>query len=99
MSLTHKRKKAKANKMRPRRVTREPAKKLAAKLDPEELDQLLQAEELLDDMRLRHGLMGRGYQSLWVEIRKKYSINGEVDLDKKTGEIFYRTESTLPKVH
>lgn len=82
---------------RPRRIA--PAKKLAARLDPEELDQLLQAEELLDNMRLNHALMGRGYQSLWVELRQKYSIVGEVDLDKKTGEIFYRKATTLEKVH
>ena len=75
-----------------------PTKRLAAMLDPEELDQLVQAEELLDEMKLRHALMGRGYQSLWVELRQKYSIAGTVDLDKKTGEVFYRT-SLDEKVH
>lgn len=86
-------------KVRPRTVKREPTKKLAAKLTPEELDQLLQAEDIIETARLYHALMARGYQSLWVELRQKYSIVGVVDLDKKTGEVFQKPGTTLEKVH
>ena len=89
-----------AKKMRVHKVKARvgPAKKKPlARFEPGELAQLLEAERVLDEVRVQHSLMSRGFQSLWIQLRGKYGIVGEVDLDKKTGDVFQRPAAG--KVH
>jgi hypothetical protein len=62
-----------------------------AKLEPDELEQLVNNERVMDDFRRAYMLMVKGQQTLWWSLRQKYNLPEEIDFNRETGEIFKKS--------
>jgi len=63
-----------------------------AKLEPDELEQLVNNERVMNDFRRAYMLMVKGQQTLWWSLRQKYNLPEEIDFNRETGEIFKKAD-------
>jgi hypothetical protein len=68
------------------------SRKPIAKLEPDELEQLINNERVMDDFRHAYMLMVKGQEILWWSLRQKYNLPEEIDFNRVTGEIFPKSK-------
>lgn len=68
-------------------------RKVVARLSPEELEQVVKADEIIEKLKYLYTLAVDGQRVIWWRLKKKYSLPDNIDFNKETGEIFERRDA------
>ena len=59
-----------------------------AKLDAKDMHRFKEQQRIIRDAQMVLSMLNCSYRALWVDIRNRYELPDQFEMDEKTGEIF-----------
>ena len=67
-----------------------------AKLNAQDMHRFKQQQRIIRDAQMSLSMLNCSYRALWLDIRTRYELPDQFEMDEKTGEIFAVEEPAKP---